>query len=377
MVNKLRIIKEATRGTTPASPADKQVFQMAVESFDIKETQQSETNKLLGAGASMAEKAYGQSTFGGSMGALMTLDSAPILASLVFGDLTRIDYTATLTAWASATAVTVGDMKKTGSGTVYTLICTVAGTTGATAPSTAGGRGTTVVDGTATWMIMPTLYKYTGTNAQCTSSITAEISDITSCGGSESTANFFRYRGLHFTKFTLGKTGSTIGLKQSMDGIGMGKDSFIGTNVGTLGATAYTNQVTLDPLQYGAEDLTVKVDGTAISKVESIELNYSRTVDIPVGASTDRVVSFGTAEMTGTLVGEFNTTLYSNALAHTQQAYEFNMAKASYGCYAKFSFNAKPDKVDPMFATEKTTMLSLPLNVSGLVTIEIVSPVAF
>ena len=96
------------------------------------------------------------SGFLSGFGLMSTLADGGVATSDFFVNVDRFAVTTPVTSvpgWVANTAYVANQAVKIGGTTTKILICKIAGTTGATAPSISGNVGTTVVDGTVTWQV--------------------------------------------------------------------------------------------------------------------------------------------------------------------------------------------------------------------------------
>lgn len=96
------------------------------------------------------------SGFLSGFGLMSTLADGGVATSDFFVNVDRFAVTTPVTSvpgWVANTAYVANQAVKIGGTTTKILICKIAGTTGASAPSISGNVGTTVVDGSVTWQI--------------------------------------------------------------------------------------------------------------------------------------------------------------------------------------------------------------------------------
>lgn len=96
------------------------------------------------------------SGFLSGFGLMSTLADGGVATSDFFVNVDRFAVTTPVTSvpgWVANTAYVANQAVKIGGTTTKILICKVAGTTGASAPSISGNVGTTVVDGSVTWQV--------------------------------------------------------------------------------------------------------------------------------------------------------------------------------------------------------------------------------
>ena len=174
---------------TGVPPINAVVYDIPLTENSVTGTQAMETLAILGQREG-SDPTFGTLKPSGSIGSPVTGDFAPFIMATVFGKaLTTAP--ATTDVWATATLYDYGDIINHTDG-LHSLICVVAGTSGATEPSLAAyplafdGRGVELTDGTVKWSIQPKKIKTTYKTGDCIPPFTIEVERGDGCVGGTS-----------------------------------------------------------------------------------------------------------------------------------------------------------------------------------------------
>ncbi|MBW1803365.1 MAG: hypothetical protein JRJ85_21875, partial [Deltaproteobacteria bacterium] len=347
-VKALRFYRETTPGTKPASPTN---FSISPEGYSVVETQSSETLSLIGDSGEITGKTHGDSDFAGDMPLVFSGQFMPIILHHVIGAGTATD--ATTDVWATEAPYIVGEIVNHTNG-LNTLVCTTAGTSAVTEPTiTTEVEFDKITDGTVEWVLRPVLKEYTGQRDQCLDSFGIEMEMDDSCAGSAST--YERTEGAYISSIEFGKDGGTISTKSSMPIIAGGIDNSITND--DYEAQSGTD-IAINKIFLGASNLTIKIDGVAITKTSSAKITINRNITIERGASDDRITNFGVPTAEGTMDVLFTLENFARGYEHSahelQFIYDSNTGDVTTITFPIIRFDKNPAVVE----TSKSAMIN-------------------
>jgi hypothetical protein len=367
LLQKIYLFKEDTPDTIPTSP---KCYALKAESVGIQAQQNSEVNNELGAGRGASSKSFGTLNISGDLGMIWNTDNAPILMTHGIGDATTSS-DATADSWGATTVTTKGEMVNHSDG-LHTLVCYIGGTTDASEPDLASyvtadaGRGTRIVDGTVTWIIMPKLFKQVGSRGECLTSFGIEVEDDNKCG--VSSPEYCRYTGLYANSLPFSIAGSTNALKSSVSTIGMSEeDSILVTNAGgtyeAMSAKAGFTETELVSDYFFLEDCVFYLDGIeAPIKTTSFDATINNNISVEDALNKKKIQNVGIVNIEGSFSILMDNTLYAEASNHVAKSAKFVFTKPN-GCSMTLEFpQLKLEKTYKEFSTDKSTMLSIPFS---------------
>ncbi len=365
LTKRILLVRESSPGVIPATPT---LLEFPAESFDLKATQANEEINLLGSGGDASPKAFGTSSFNGSVGLVVSTDNIPVVATHVIGAPTATA-NATAVIWEAATAYVAGDMVNTVTDTKHTLVCYTAGTSGATEPVLNANpnldRGSRIADGAGAlvWIAMPKLLQGTFSRQQQLPTFTVEYEL------EDASANTFykRFSNVYMNSLPMAMTGGTISLKASMDFIAaVASDSREAAWTTELASIAGAKIVPAFKEFYSYEDCTVKVDTVALCEVESINLDTNRNITIDNAINGCKIANVGITSISGSMNRVFTLEDYDTFKNHIDFAVQFDFQKIN-GCSATFNFPlVKPMLADPMHSIDKQAYLNTDLSAYGI-----------
>jgi len=332
---------EATPGTKPASP--KNHVLASAEGFSVVETEKSEDVILVGNDGEASGKAYGSSSFAGDIGLVLSGDMMPLILHHGVGE-------ATVTAgtsddWVLSTAYTVGDIVNHSNDT-HSLYCLTAGTSHTTEPTiTTQDEYDQITDNTVTWVLRDTLKKYTGEREACLETFGLELTVTGACAGAGDEQE--RTGGCYINSLELGKSGSDISMKTSVNVIGTNRDNSI-TNASypAQGGTDYA----MSKEYFGNCDLEVKLDDTTATNITNLKVVINRNVSTEdTLICAENIVSVGVISMDGSISGLFSTDLYEKGSNHTTHKLELiytHMGDTTTITFPNIVFEKSPIKVE-------------------------------
>jgi hypothetical protein len=366
-LQKILIWKETTPDTIPTSPT---CYAMKVESFGITAPQSSETNNELGNGRGASSKSFGTLNIAGDLGIIWNTDIAPILFHHGIGEATSTA-NATSDAWAGTTAYTKGDLVNHSDG-LHTLTCYTAGTSDSTEPdlaayvTAAAGRGERVTDGTVVWIIMPLLVEQSGVRGDCLGSFGLETEDDNTCGASD--PQYCRYTGEYLNTLPISISGAMNAKKSSLGTVGMSEeDSLLVADAGgtyeEMSAKSGFTETELISDYYLLEDCSFYLDGTLASvKTTTFDATITNNVTMEDALNDEKIENVGIVDIAGSFNILMDNTLFAEAGGHVVKSAKFVFQKAN-GCLMEIEFpQIKLEKTYKMFATDKSTMLSIPFS---------------
>ena len=361
-LKKVLVWSETTPDVIPTSPT---CFLLKTESFGINAPQNSETNNELGNGRGASQKAYGTLAIGGDLGMIWNTDNAPFLLKHGIGDATATA-NATVATWGATTAYTIGDMVNHSNGT-HTLVCKSAGTSDASEPSVASGRGARVTDGTVIWIIMPLLKEQSGVRGDCITSFGLEVEDDNSCGA-VSDPQFTRYTGLHIGTLPISISGGMNAKKSSVSVTGMSEEDSIlvadagGTYTDMANKAGYTVTEMISDY-FLLQDCTFYLDGVKASiKTTAFEATINNTVGVEDALNDEKIESVGNVEVSGSFNMLMDKTLFAEASGHATKSAKFVFQKDN-GCLMELEFpQFKLEKTFKAYDVAKSTMVSIPFS---------------
>lgn len=368
IVKKILMTRETTPGVIPTNPV---CIQMLSESFGITETQSSEDINLLATGGDASAAAFGTSTFSGSIGLIASVDNAPIMATHIAGlPLTTAD--ASADAWAATTVYAIGDIVNHSDGK-HSMTCTIAGTSGATEPTTIVGgaaiatnpnddRNKKVVDGTVTWVLTPLLKKYTFERKTHMPSFTVEYE----LENALSETFYKRFSNVYMNTMPVMLSGSTISMKTAGDFIAAKSvDSESADWDENLSAKDGAVIVPQFKEYYIYEDARVKMDNILLCETDSINCDITRNVTVTDAVNNCKIVDIGTTSAKGNFSKVFETADYVSFKEHNVFALTFDCTKPN-GCQFKVDFPlVQPKLADPALSVDKQSMLSSEITAYG------------
>lgn len=362
LTKRILLVKEQVPGVIPANPV---CLEFLSETFDLKETQSSEEINILGAGGDASPMSFGASTYSGSVGLVASVDNMPMIFTHIAGiPLSTANATAQ-TFPTIATAVAVGDMFNHSDGK-HTLTCVEAGTTAITAITLASNpnddRNKKIVSGTATFIAMPLLKKYTFKRKQQIPSFTIEYE----LEDAASTKFYKRFSGVRLNAMPMGMTGGTISLKISGDFLGTKATDSTKADWDT-NLVAKTGAVVVPQFKgfYSYEDCTVKVDDVALCEVEAINLDVTRNVTVTPAVNNCKITDIGVTSVKGSMNRVFTIEDYESFREHTDFKVEFDFKKSN-GCEATITYPyVKPSMSDPAQTIDKQAYLTAELSAYG------------
>lgn len=366
---KMLLFKETTPGSIPSNPV---CYAMSAEGYNINAPQDSETNTLIGKGRSVSKNTYGPTNISGDIPIIYTTDNALIFAVHGIGEVTT-SAAATADSWAATTAYAKGDLVNHSDG-LHTLVCYVAGTSGATEPdlsaytTSAAGRGIQVTDGTVTWIIMPKLWSNAGVRGDCLKSFGIEVEDNDACAGGASEYN--RKLGIYVNTIGLNMTGDTKGVKYSLGCVGTNEeDSILDASYTEMSAQVGFSEVTLEDDFYSYDDCTVEIDAEAATVIDSCDITITNNVTVKNKLNQSKEGNVGTPNISGNLNATFRSDWYQDAKNHTTKTLKFTYSKAN-GCQFIVQLQIEMAKVDKLFSTNENTMLNIPFSAFDTSTVE-------
>lgn len=221
----------------------------------------------------------------------------------------------TTAAWAATTAKVINDLVVPTAGNGYYYKCTVAGTTGGSAPSWPTTIGQTVADGTVTW-------RCEGTKAASAYIydlyVAASLPSFLIEKGFTDIAQYFKYNGCKINKWSFSATPEGF---QEID------FDIIGAKE-TVGGTSFD----ATPVDAGYKPFdgfsiaSILEGGSAIANVTSVDaISFENDVDNSVfvigGAGERAALPEGVVKVSGTLKAMFESlTLYNKAINNTESS---------------------------------------------------------
>ena len=363
LTKRVLLTREDSTGAIQTNPV---CVEYLSESFDLKEEQASEEVNLLGSGGDASPMAFGTSSFSGSLGHVISIDNSPIVLTHVLGAaLTTGDATADV--WTASTLYAVGDLANGVANTGHTFICVVAGTTDATEPTLQANpnddRGTKVVDGTVTWIVMPKLVAdtYELTQTMPTFTIEYELEDPAG-------ALFYkRFSNVKMGSLPVSMTGGTISLKASIDFLGVSAIDSENTAWTTpLSGIAGVKIVPNFKDYYSYEDCSVQADSVELNETDSVNMDTNRNVTVEDAVNKKKISNTGIATVSGSMSRTFETAEFNKAKAHTDFALSYNFTKSN-GCALTLTYPLVTPKLsDPIQSVDKQTMMSVDLSAYGV-----------
>lgn len=248
----------------------------------------------------------------GSLDLPITGDFAPMIFAMGIGSpLTNTPLTASV--WTATTLYTVGDIVNHSDG-LHSLICQVAGTSGATEPDLSAyttaflGRGVEVTDGTTVWRIEPLKRKYTYKTGACLPPFSMEIERGDGCDTDPAAKQYEKFIGLRVGQVPLTFAGGDLTLLKSSIPVS-------GVKVeGTLTNDAYTSVSTLAGLtvipllmnSYSKDQCTMIVGGQASTALNltqfALTVNNNISSEDLIGGN-ESYVSIGALDAKGDVGG--------------------------------------------------------------------------
>ena len=363
----VRVWKEVTPDVIPTSPA---CYKIKMESFGLTAEQNSEVNNELGNGRGASAKAFGTLNIGGDLGIIWNTDNAPFLFTHGIGDATSTA-DATADSWAATTAKLKLEMVNHSDG-LHTLVCYTAGTTGATEPdlsaytTAAAGRGVRITDGTVVWIIMPKLYEQSGVRGDCLTTFGLETQDDNGCGASD--PQYVRFGGLRINTLPISISGGMNAAKSSVSVVGMSEEDSIivadeGGSYEAMSAKAGFTETEMISDYFLLEDCTFYLDGVpATLKTTSFEATITNNASVEDALNNMKIENVGLVEVSGSYSILMDNTAYAAAAGHVIKSAKFTFQKAN-GCLMEIEFpQFTLEKTYKQFATDKTTMLTIPFS---------------
>lgn len=191
--------------------AGTKIYDIPLTGNTLKASQPMEVLQILGQREG-SKPSFGNLKPSGAIDSPVTGDLAPLVFMAVMGaPVSTADFTSD--AWATATLYDVGDVVNHSNG-LHSLVCQVAGTSGATEPDLSAyptafdGRGLEVTDDTAIWAIAPKKLKYTFKTGSCLPPLTIEIERGDGCAGGAK--QYEKYIGLRFGQLPITFAGGDL-----------------------------------------------------------------------------------------------------------------------------------------------------------------------
>lgn len=366
---KLTLWREATKGVTPTTIA--KAYNVTALSFSLTETQKTENSPALGNGGQGTATDFGASDYAGNVECKYTGGIMPILVTHTIGSATKTN--AATGTWALNTVTAAGNMVNTVAGTA-TLVCKVAGTTGATEPSYVGKvDGDLITDGTVTWVYRSVvLKKYIGSLTPCLETLGMQMESQTGC---EAVPVVFseRYKGIFFNSLEIAKSGGNVVYKYSIPAVAMGRsDSSQGVTAHP--ALTITSEQTIVDNAYGYDDVTVTVGGVEPVNAVAFRITINRNTAVEMGVKVgERIDNTPLVTVDGELTLKFTAEKYAELYANPSKEVIVTFSKVN-GDYAKFTFPSVETMRSPLtYATDKPIYLTAKLNAKGSTSVATVS----
>lgn len=362
--------KEGTAGALPSPVAKGYSFKALA--FSLAETQSKETNPLLGNGGYAPSTDHGVSSFAGNIETKFSAALAPILVNHTIGTYTSVaDFSAD--AWASTTAYLAGHVVNVS--TTHSLVCKVAGTSGATVPTLTGlADGSTVTDGTVVWYVrVGKLQLYTGAFGSCLQTLGIQSKIETGCGTPETFTE--RYGGVFFNSLELSKADGGIIFKANTPVVAMNRiDS---ANASYADATI-TTTVDLADRAFGFDDFSVTFGGSSLAQTRSFKLTVNRNTTLANSINPgEKIANTPIPTMSGDLEVKFTNAAYAEFYANPSKQVVVTMAN-NLGDLVEITFpTVEMMRPTPKLATNEPVYMTVPLNATGNVTYRVVSTTAY
>jgi hypothetical protein len=377
-VSDITIVKEDSTGAIPATPT---LINLCVEEWTLKEEQSSVETNCLSDGGDASPSIYGGSSFSGGAKLLASVDNMPIIMSHILGNATTA-VNATSDSWASTTAVSVGSMVNHSDG-VHTLTCYKAGTTGAAEPTLNANplldRNAKVTDGTATWIAMPLMKKYSFEYTKTLPTFTVEIK----LEDGDSNTFYKQYNGVHMSQLPLTFNGDTIVIEVNTDFLGSATTDSTEVGFVALGDIAGAKIVGVAKDYFGGTSDLIRTygDDVLFTATESVSMTVDRGLTETKLANNASSID-GKLALSGSMNREFTISDYEDFKNSVEFKLTFEVVSIN-GAYFKIWFpKTRPAKTDPDLVTDKCAYLNTNLTAYGDATTlstyaEVVSPALF
>lgn len=359
---KLLVWREATKGTTPATIS--KAYSITALSYNLVETQKTETNPALGNGGQSSATDFGMSDYAGNIECKYTGGIMPILTTHVIGAATT-KANAVATIWTATTVVTAGTIVNSVAGTA-SLVCKTGGTTGATQPTYTGKvDGDLITDGTVTWIYRSAVLKrYQGSLTPCLETLGIEMQSETGCG----TVSTFkeRYMGVFLNSLELAKSGGNVTYKYSIPAVAMDRTA---SNVTGFTALTITNELAIADNSFGYDDATITIGGTEAVNANSFRITINRNTTLEPGVKVgERIDNTPIAVIDGELKLKFTKEQYAEVYDNPSKAVVVTLSKVN-GDKAVFTFQAVENMRSPLeYTTDKPIYMTVKLNAKGSAT---------
>ena len=360
---------EDAEAVIPANPKGLSV--KGLLTCTMADTQKEEVNETLDTGGQASKKDFGKSDYAGNMELKLMGGMMPFMVTHCLGKPTSKTLANTDT-WAATTVyakydqyLQTGDIVAHSNGTNM-LVCKIAGTSDATEPDLTGlSEGDEIIDGTATWVLRPNLYKYVGSLDPCVPSFGSELLGQSGCGTVVDFKKRFEGVFIQTAEFTKA-TGGVIH-KYSYPVIGTkATDNVEDTNFASIeDEVGYTEQEMVD-FAYSYDDLKVTIGGSEPVNSRNFRMTINRGTTVEDGVAIDSKVSDRpNATVDGEVDFKFTKEQYESAFKNEEAEVIAAYGKQN-GDGAFFRFpRVQKTRMDPTWSTSEVARLTVPLTAYG------------
>lgn len=369
---KLTLWRETTKGVTPATIA--KAYSTTALSFSLMETQKTEKNPTLGNGGQGSATDFGGSDYAGNVEVKYTGGIMPILVTHVIGTPVKTD--AVAIGWTLNTVTTAGTIINSVSG-LYSLVCKVAGTTGATEPVYTGlTDGASIVDGSVTWIYRSAKLKsYAGSLSPCLETLGLQMESQTGCDVTPVTFTE-RYNGVFLNSMEISKSGGNVIYKYSIPVVSMSRsDSTQG--IVAHPALVVTSESAIVDNAFGYDEAVVTIGGVEPVNCNSFKITINRNTALEYGIAVNtKIDNTPIVDVSGEFTLKFTVEKYAELYANASKRVIVTLSKSNGDSLVLTLPSVEQLRAPITYATDKPIYLTAKINAVGSAATPTVSYVA-